>query len=388
MKQQQPLWFLAVFLAQGDAFTSPHLVSRSFAFRYHGHGDNNDFGCLATLDQNGHSHEALMTRPDNDTTEEEQRPACYYKSPSSAGRWKPRIELSELSIGQELPDAVVVQELIEGKTGPKVFVDCGVGRFSSRRKGGGWKIQTAMLRLNERKKSVAVKRAARLRRKEYFPVYVSRIRLDNDQLEVCLNPEDVAQYQEQQEKKRISVSNLKQGQECVGTVERVLDYGVLVNVGANRRGLLHIQRVADLNGRFVNKADGLIEAGLERGARIKVQVLEPVQKKRLFLDFTEDVKQNAREETEKQKEAQQGNEVMESDRKDSLGNEASVTPSGQSTLSSDPYAEYAQEAAAYQKQNQAVAGEVGYDDDEVDDDEYDDYDEDRDIEDALGLGTY
>jgi predicted RNA-binding protein with RPS1 domain len=73
-------------------------------------------------------------------------------------------------------------------------------------------------------------------------------------------------------------SLLQPKQELVGTVTRIVPYGVFVDVGANRRGLLHIQKVADLYGHYIDKEQGLEEAGLERGARIRVAVLSNEKK--------------------------------------------------------------------------------------------------------------
>jgi predicted RNA-binding protein with RPS1 domain len=323
------------------------------------------------------------------------RPPCFYRSPSKRGKWTSRLELTDLRVGQELPDAVLVQELLNGKTGPKLFVECGVGRCRGRR----WKIQTAMVRLNtnknsgKQKMSVAAKRAARLRQRDFFSVYVARIRLDSDQLDVCLKPEQVEYYQasdyDSTTKGRISVSALSIGQECVGTVQRVENYGVLVDVGANRMGLLHIKRVAELYGRYIDTIPGLIEAGLERGARIKVQVLAN-QQKRLFFDFTNDVKEIAREEMEEQQKQQHTKR-----RSGYIPADSSWAPS---TLLMERPGISAESVASSATMNQAdkpyaeqaVAWE-GFSSDDAgsdDDDDYDDYDEDRDIEDSLGLGTY
>ena len=180
------------------------------------------------------------------------------KKKNGVNPWVPRLELSEVRIGQELI-ATVVQELLQAKTGPKVFCEVGVGRYrpqyaptADRGSGGGgttttdnnhdndadedeekekemendagddddsdrqpnlkekkhryrdWKIVTAMLRLGPggKKESVARKRASRLRNKPYFPVYVSRIRTANDALEVCLSPEEAREVARNDEAKR------------------------------------------------------------------------------------------------------------------------------------------------------------------------------------------
>ncbi len=86
--------------------------------------------------------------------------------------------------------------------------------------------------------------------------------------------------------------SMKPGQEVVGTVKKLVPYGALVDIGANRLGLLHIKKVADLYGGYIDKEKGLKEAGLELGTKIKAQI-ESNEKKRLFLDFTTEVKEEA-----------------------------------------------------------------------------------------------
>lgn len=312
------------------------------------------------------------------------RRPCFFKSAS--GKWKERIELGDLKLGQELTDCHVVQELLDAKTGPKLFCDCGVGRT---RDGQQWKIVTGVLRLDQdrRKLSVARKRAARLKGRPAFSGFVSRIRPDSDQFEICLSIEEV---QSKQRPKLPGVSSLSAGQEVIGTVVRIENYGVLVNVGVNRPGLLHIKTVADLVGKFLPPTvEGFEGVGLELGAKVKLQV-QSNEKKRLFLDFTEDVKQEAEQEREdrKRKKEQQAKQAIEGD----SGVQVDVDgPSSDAITDLLPVLSKEEEAAwaAYASQSESaqVQDEEESDDD---DDEYDDddYDEDRDIEDALGLGTY
>jgi predicted RNA-binding protein with RPS1 domain len=221
-----------------------------------------------------------------------------------------------------------------------------------------------LLRL-DRKVSAAKKRLSRLRSKPFFTGYVSQIRPSNDQFEIILSLDDLPKAQ-----KMVSCGSLKVGQEVVGRVERVEPYGVLVTVevdGAtvNRHGLLHIQKVADLFGQFINKEEGLKKAGLGRGERVKLQVTA-LASKRLSLDFTEDVKANARQEQEdiaKQRELKRNPPLAD----------ASRTVSGPGSVDVEEGAD-----------------ELEANDDEVDWEEEGDegYDEDRDIEDQLGLGSY
>jgi predicted RNA-binding protein with RPS1 domain len=185
------------------------------------------------------------------------------------------------------------------------------------------------------------------------------------------------------------VSNLTVGDEVTGTVVRIEDYGVFIQMdGYNRPGLLHIQRVADLYTSFINKKQGLIDAGLEKRSRVKLTVIENDQK-RIFLDFTDDVKQIAAEENrqlEIEIERQQ-NQLREQLQRQRVKPESSI-----SDVSETP-ADVATTVTPLSVNENDVGSNENYGDDdeeydENDSGEYDNYDEERDIEDALGLGSY
>ena len=276
---------------------------------------------------------------------------CFWKPKGDRSRWKERIHIRDLKIGQKLTGHVV-EEYLDGRTGPKLFFECGVGRTNT---AGEWRMVNGMMRLDRSKKSVAQKRVARLRKKDEVDLYVSRIQLGCGRLEVCLEPEDVVKYQLPP---KTPVSTLRSGQEVTGKVVRLLPYGALVDVGANRVGLLHIQKVADLYGRYIDKEEGLVKAGLERGAKIRVAVAQNV-KRRLSLDFTEDVKEEAAKD------------------QNSGAPSPSSTAQNNVSMSEEELAAW----AAYASDSQGQSDDDDYEDE-------DDYDEDKNIEDALGLGTY
>ena len=315
--------------------------------------------------------------------------------------WGERKILSDVKVGDRL-EGYIVQEHLEGKTGPKVYLECGLGRYNP--KTGAWKLANAMLRLGNQnaKASVTQKRVARLRKKTSIECFVSRVRLGNGQLEVVLKEEDVPR----DIPPKVSVASLKEGQELVGTVQRLVPYGAFVDVGANRIGLLHIQKVADLYGNYIDKERGLKEAGLERKAKIKVQIASN-EKKRLFLDFTADVKEEAeKERIERQKKKEERIRAYEerrakfeaagtgtgtgsaavADAVASVGTATEDTSTTTSSSSSETYEEEDDPYAAYAAEYKDM--ETSNDDDDDDEDDYDSYDEERDIEDSLGLGTY
>lgn len=299
-----------------------------------------------------------------------ERP-CFYK-PIAEGncKWKERIHIRDLKVGQQL-SGFVVEDLLDGKTGPKLYFECGIGRTTGN---GEWRRVNGMLRLDRAKVSVTKKRAARLRKKKMVDLYVSRIQIGCGRLEVVQNIEDIERYQTSTPK--TPISSLKVGQEVKGKITKVVDYGAFVDVGANRQGLLHIQKVADLLGTYIDKEKGLIMAGLERGAKVKLSV-ESNSKRRLSLDFTPDVKAEAEKDREQKLAKQAANSQPQEQ----------ITPS----MTEEELAAWEAYGTETQEQNAAAADEEEEDDDEYyadDDDDEDEYDEDKDIEDSLGLGFY
>jgi predicted RNA-binding protein with RPS1 domain len=265
-----------------------------------------------------------------------------------------------------------------------VFFECGVGRVNKK---GDWKIVTGMLRLGTRgqKKSVVAKRVAKLR-KQPVELFVSRVDVHGARFEVCTSQQDALEENKKVVKKT-PASALKPGEEVIGRVAMLRPYGAMVDVGANRLGLLHIVKVADLYERYIDKEKGLEEAGLKVGTRIRVCVASNANK-RLFLDFTQDVK----------KEAGVVLETSDSPKqqiKEQLQNTIIPTTVKQvETLSTEaqPFALSPEEEAAWAAY--VTDGEssdqdgLGGEDESEEQEDYDDYDEDRDIEDALGLGRY
>jgi predicted RNA-binding protein with RPS1 domain len=359
-------------------------------------------------------------------SKEEQQPTphrySYYRSPAHQNKWQRRLDLAtEVYVGQEL-QATVVQELLDGRTGPKLFVDVGVARYrphmahtantdsdnddadngdgastnkpQPRRK--DWPLVHAMLRLPRGKASVTRKRASRLRKRPHFPVYVSRIRLGNAALEVSLEPPVVA------DKPATSSSTMTPppsspphvGQVVQGRVVRVYDYGVVVDLHQSlrqgRHGLLHISTVADLMGRYVDHADGLRAVGLHEGARVELQIdaIQPrpdssnhssSQRKPLIaLGFTEQTKLEAAQSRPNRPPKSEASTASQSSSPPSLSPEEEQA---WAAFAANPSSALAEDTSPINDEND----DYGDDDD---DEEEDDYDEDREIEDALGLGYY
>ena len=161
----------------------------------------------------------------------------------------------------------------------------------------------------------------------------------------------------------------------VGIVKRIESYGVLVDIGTNRLGLLHIKKVSDLYKRYIAKEKGLEKAGLELGAKIRVQVMEK-DKKRIFLDFTNDVKEDA---------IAEANETLKEEKEKEIEN-------NEHYLSDEDAAEWAKFAAGDDYSSSQEDNEDDYYDasawEEFAIKDNSDDDEDRKIEDALGLGSY
>jgi predicted RNA-binding protein with RPS1 domain len=320
-------------------------------------------------------------------------PPCYWKPTWEKSRWQRRIHLEDVRVGQKL-QGTITQELLDGRTGPKLFFEVGVGRTDSK---GNWTIVNAMLRLNRAKESVTKKRAARLRKKESVELWVSRIQKDCTRLEVCLDEEEAMEKYQSAEPK-IPVSSLSKGTEVKGKIVRILPYGVMVDVGANRHGLLHIKKVRQLYGKYIDKEKGLTESGLERGANVRLCV-ESIDKRRLSLDFTEDVKSEAQAELEAEAKAEleAASLTTDSPMSKEVDDSSVESEDESSSMSEQELAEWAAFASAGDNEVVVDAGSQDSTDEDVDDDdeeeeededEYDEYDEERDIEDSLGLGFY
>jgi predicted RNA-binding protein with RPS1 domain len=288
---------------------------------------------------------------------------CYYRRID--GSWKPRKELSRLFIGERLfATRLPSCDFLEGKTGPKVFLECGVGKKS---KGNKWNIVNGMLRIPTGKKgmkpSVIRKKVNKIPSDTLIEVFVSRIGLEHGSFEVCLSREDALSSCKE---KKVPASGLIPGAQLTGVVNKIVPYGIFVDVGANRKGLLHISKVAKAQNRYINKEEGLKSAGLTRGSRVKVVVLSN-EKKCLELDLYVAVKEPYPEESSDNTSIDL-NESEEALAWEAYNNESNDDISGEEA---DMWAAY----AAYEN---AV--------EEEDDDDY--YDEDEEIEDALGIGHY
>ena len=246
----------------------------------------------------------------------------------------------------------LISDLLDGKSGPKLFLECGVGKRNNNK----WSIVNGMLRIGKKgmKKGVMRKKIKKMPPNKLIEVYVSRIRVEEGTFEVCLN-KDEALEKGDIAKQRISASSLKVGEELNGVVRSVHPYGVFVDVNANRNGLLHISKVAKAHDTFVDKEEGLKRWGLNRGFQVHVRVLSNEKKKRLELDL-------APPSTEGEQEA----DVAEED-------EDKIDDASASNIVDEEQAMWAAYAAA---------------DYATDNDEDDEYDEDADIEDSLGIGSW
>jgi len=333
---------------------------------------------------------AASTASETTTTTKEsrgpyERPCRYNLS----GRWIDRVELQHLEIGQNLTGVQLENKynLLAGKTGPKVFFECGVGRVDAE---GRWQMVNGMLRLGKKgtKKSVTRKRADRLGGGREVELFVSNIDLNSGRLEVRTSSEQALEEAEKKVKK-ISASSLTEGQELVGKVVRLEPYGAFLDVGANRLGLLHIKRVADLFGKYIQKEKGMEEvAGLERGVNIRVSVLSNEKKGKLFLDFTDDVKEDAEREKEERKRDTE-REIEKSKRDRLEAREREIAKNEEVSA-----AEARVEAGLEDEEGDWASGDISEDDAAewaafAAGDEEDPYhDEDDDIEEAMGISTY
>lgn len=236
--------------------------------------------------------------------------ACMYRR--NDGNWKARININDVTIGQRLLCSKLSKELRDGKTGAKIFFECGVGRIDP--KNNRWRYVNGMVRITQKPNQKANMITKRIQRISTFsskgkkdadkplliPLFVSRIYPEQGRLELVPNREDIPPPPEKNAPKRISAGSLKPGMEVTGRVTKVVAYGAFIDVNANRGGLLHIQTIADTLGTYVDGVAGMKAlCGLEVGAQVNVSVLRN-ERKRLAFDFTKDVKDAMEEEREEE----------------------------------------------------------------------------------------
>jgi predicted RNA-binding protein with RPS1 domain len=340
------------------------------------------FAPIVSLTQSRGALKAVENRAEeaaaatNPTSDDAIKP-CYWRSPEGMcrtetldfrpvkGGWKQRLQLKDLAVGQKLiGEKISNADLLQAKKGPRIFYECGIGRIDVK---GNWQMVSGMLKVAKSyaKPSVVRKKVQRLTGKP-VELIVHKISLATGTLELKLSSEE-SRAELEKETPKFSASSLIVGQELVGKIVQLTPYGCFLDVGANRKGLLHIQRVADLFERYIDKEKGLEEAGLERGASIRVAV-KSNEKKRLFLDFTQETKDMAVEEAAAKKHEE----------------EEAAAASAAAAFGLDTIEEDSTSPPEVSEDEAAMW--AAYADD--DDDQSDDYDDDADIEDSLGIGSY
>jgi hypothetical protein len=144
---------------------------------------------------------------------------------------------------------------------------------------------------------------------------------------------------------------------------------------------------------YIDKRQGLMDSGLNPKSRVRLQVMEK-EHKRIFLKFTDDVKQIAIEEQRQEQEEieRQQNELrasLQQQREKNVNAAAKdiVRKVAESNVTDS------REESDVRGSNADDSNDINVDDEEEEDDdeeedEYDNYDEEREIEDSLGLGMY
>lgn len=318
--------------------------------------------------------------------EYENSDVCMYRR--NDGNWRQRKNIDDLHIGQKLFCSKLPNDLRKGKTGAKIFFECGVGRVNPTTK--RWNIVNGMVRITNKPNQKATMINKRIKRLEtstlstykkdenskplLISLYVSNIRIDTGALELVPKMEDILVEDDgttKQKPKMFSASKLQIGDELTGKVKKVVPYGAFIDVGANRMGLLHIKTIANFLGCFVNGVKGMKEyCDIEVGAEVKVSV-QSNERKRLALDFTEDLKK-LREDEKKEEAAKEAERIA---------SENAASDSLTFTDEENLYDVEADEAAAW-----AEFDSIQYNDNSDQDDDLDD--EMDEIEHSLGLNFY
>ena len=201
-------------------------------------------------------NDATATIDDNTVAikEEKKDNRIWYKR--ADGIWRPRIDIEDLKVGRRLFATKLDNsyDLLDGKTGPKLFYECGVGRYTFPQDENGNRTQimrhvNGMLRFGKPKMKASVVRKKRdrlvkLQRKSYIgsvsdsnvegekriiemmPVWVTRVYPAMGRFEITTSEEDASQIVAASKSSlgmtKVSASKLVVGQERIGRVSNAI----------------------------------------------------------------------------------------------------------------------------------------------------------------------
>ena len=187
----------------------------------------------------------------SDCKETKRDSRLWYKRAN--GMWRPRINIEDLKVGQRLFATKLdnAYDLLDGKTGPKLFYECGVGRFTHIVNEEKEKIQimrpcNGMLRLGgpNLKPSVVKKkrdRLVKLQKRTFIgndseedtgikmlPVWVTRVFPSTGRFEITTSEEEAMQIAAASKSDygitKVSASKLVIGQERTGKVSSNINH--------------------------------------------------------------------------------------------------------------------------------------------------------------------
>ncbi|MGH2541629.1 MAG: S1 RNA-binding domain-containing protein, partial [Ardenticatenaceae bacterium] len=113
---------------------------------------------------------------------------------------------------------------------------------------------------------------------EQVTVRVKEVDIGRGRLSLTMRAEQPATEEKPQQPQRIRLRDISEGQEFLGTVSSIVDFGAFVDIGATTDGLVHISEMSE--GR-VNRVTDVVKEGDE----VKVRVLS-VDKKRNRIGLT------------------------------------------------------------------------------------------------------
>jgi transcriptional accessory protein Tex/SPT6 len=242
----------------------------------------------------------------------------------------------------------------------------------------------------ETKKAVVQKRLKRLKTIEYpnstlLEVYVSRISLQEKRFEVLPTYEEAVNYEKVVAPRRIPVSSFSPGQEVLGIILRVEPYGAIIDVGANKHGLLHVKTIAKLTGtKDVYQPNGLKEFGIVRNAQVRVSVLSNGFKQYRNSTSTAPTEPDAKGKWARQLELDFTQETKEEAERDQREAREKVIAERRARWE----ARRGQRDSQAASEKERISPELSATGAAAEEEEVDDYDEDRELEETLGLDCY
>jgi ribosomal protein S1 len=188
---------------------------------------------------------------------------------------KKRLKLETFTVGDEL------EGIVRSVQPYGAFIDVGAER-------------DGLIHISELREGYVEKVEDVIKEREKVMIRVKEVNVETGRLSLTmLSPESI-EAKKEPKKKRIHLRYLEEGQELVGRVNSIVDFGAFIDIGATTDGLVHISQMSEDH---VSSVSDLLQEGQE----VQVRILS-IDKKRKRISLTMREAQVEKEDDERSKE--------------------------------------------------------------------------------------